>query len=141
MKKILVAVDGSEYSKRALLKAKEIATAMGSEVTIFNVISTYKDHLFVQNLELKEEIGRISMKASEDALRASKEIFADFNGVVTTSHVSGDPAEKIINMAEEGNFDLVIMGSRGSGLFTRTLLGSVSDKVVHHVNTSVMIVK
>ena len=141
MKKILVAVDGSEYSKRALLKAKEIATAMGSEVTIFNVISTYKDHLFVQNLELKEEIGRISIKASEDALRASKEIFADFKGIVTTSHVSGDAAEKIIKMAEEGNFDLVIMGSRGAGLFTRTLLGSVSDKVVHHVNTSVLIVK
>ena len=141
MKKILVAVDGSEYSKKALLKAKEIATVMGSEVAILNVVGPYKKDMYIDNIELDEAIGGIALKVSNDILKSSKEIFADFNGVVTTSHVSGDPAEKIINMAEEGNFDLVIMGSRGSGLFTRTLLGSVSNKVVHHVNTSVLIVK
>ena len=141
MKKILVAIDGSEYSKKALLKAKEIATVMGSEVAILNVVGPYKSNMYVENIELDEEIGGIALKISDDILNSAKEIFADFKGVVTTSHVSGDAAEKIIMMAEEEDFDLVIMGSRGSGLFTRTLLGSVSNKVVHHVNTSVLIVK
>ena len=141
MKKILVAVDGSKYSQKALFKAKQIATAMGSEVTILNVVNAYRDSVYVQNRELKEEIGRTTIKNSENILKASKEIFVDFEGKVTTSHISGDAAEEIIKISEAGDFDLVIMGSRGAGLFARSLLGSVSDKVVHHTKTSVMIVK
>lgn len=142
MKKILVAVDGSNYSQKALFKAKDIALAMGSEVTILNVVNYLKDSaLYMNNREVKAELTKTALKQSDDILKSAKEIFKDFPGTVLTSYRTGDAVDEIIKYAEEGKFDLVIMGSRGVGIFSRTLLGSVSDKVVHHIKTSVLIVK
>ena len=53
----------------------------------------------------------------------------------------GDIANEIITMAEEEKFDLIVMGSRGLGGFTRALLGGVSQKLVTHVDANVLIVK
>jgi nucleotide-binding universal stress UspA family protein len=53
----------------------------------------------------------------------------------------GAPAEKIITIAEHNNADLIIMGSRGLGGFASLLLGSVSDRVLHHATCPVLIVR
>ncbi len=144
MKKILVATDGSEYSKKALLKAKQMATDLGSEVTALSVVTldynvgyTYS----AQSLKLEKAKEKAKMEGVENVLKEAEEIFSDFKGEFSTVYKTGDPAGEIIKLAEEGDYDLLIMGSRGLGVFSRTLLGSVSDKVVHHVNVSVMIVK
>ena len=140
MKKILVATDGSKYSKKALIKAKQMATDMGSEVTVVSIVTFY-DNLYSRNKAIKSELGKAEMERSKKVLKEAEEIFSDFKGKFSTVYKIGDAVNEIIKLAEEGEYDLLIMGSRGMGAFSRTLLGSVSDKVIHHVKTSVMIVK
>lgn len=143
MKKILVAVDGSKFSQKALFKAKEIGEALQAEVTILTVVNTQRDNVYsyVNNRELRYEMNRSALKHGDEIIQKSKEIFSDFKGTYDTVQKTGDTVEEIVSYAEEGDYDLVILGSRGAGVFTRTLLGSVSDKVVHHIKTSVLIVK
>jgi len=140
MKKILVATDGSKYSQKALFKAKQIATDMGSEVTVVSVVTLY-DNIYSHNQAIKSELGRAEMERSKNVLKEAEEIFSDFKGKFTTIYKTGDVVDQIIKLAEEGDYDLLIMGSRGLGAFSRTLLGSVSDKVIHHVKVSVLVVK
>lgn len=87
------------------------------------------------------EIKRNATIRGEEVIKKAKEIFEGFKGTFITETRLGDPVDEIIKFAEEGGFDLIVMGSRGGGIFSRALLGSVSDKVVHHVKTSVLIVK
>ena len=140
MKKILVATDGSKYSQKALFKAKQIATDMGLEVTVVSIVTLY-DNVYSHNQAIKSELGKAEMERSKNVLKEAEEIFSDFQGKFSTIYKTGDVVDQIIKLAEEGDYDLLIMGSRGLGAFSRTLLGSVSDKVIHHVKTSVMLVK
>ncbi len=141
MKKILIAVDGSKYSEKALFKARKIAEGIGGEVTILHVINPIRDTVYINNRELGNEIKRNATIRGEEVIKKAKEIFEGFKGTFITETRFGDPVDEIIKFAEEGGFDLIVMGSRGGGIFSRALLGSVSDKVVHHVKTSVLIVK
>ena len=54
---------------------------------------------------------------------------------------TGDPANEILTVAEEGTYDLIIMGNRGLSRFSKTFLGSVSNKILNHAKTDVLIVK
>ena len=55
--------------------------------------------------------------------------------------LKGDPAEKIVNFAEEHNVDMIIVGSLGKGGFERLVIGSVSEKVVRHAKVPVLVVR
>lgn len=139
--KILVAIDGSKYSQKALEKAKKIATPLKGEVTIITVVDPDKGVSRVQQQRMKEILSEIEFNEGEEILKKAAEFFKDFAGIFNTVQKVGDPVDQIISFAENEGYDLVMMGSRGRGVFSRTLLGSVSDKVVHHVNCSVLIVK
>lgn len=139
--KILVAIDGSKYSQKALEKTKEVAEVFGSEVTILTVIEPYKEVSRVQQNRMKEVLSDIAFREGEDILKRAAEFFKDFTGTFNTIQKIGDPADQIVSLAEDEDYNLVIMGSRGRGVFARTLLGSVSDKVVHHLTKSILIVK
>lgn len=141
VKKMLIAVDGSKYSDKALFKARKIAEGTNSEVTILHVINPLRDTVYINNRELANEIKKNASMRGDQIIRKAKEIFEGFNGVVVTEIRIGDAVDEIIKFAEEGEYDLIVMGSRGGGVFSRALLGSVSDKVVHHIKTSVLIVK
>lgn len=141
MKKILVPIDGSEFSTIALIKAREIGEKMNSDITIFNVIRPIQDYKYVHNKDFYKEAEASLLSQSNELLEKERKNFEDYPGEVDSIYKRGDPAEEIVKYAEEGNYDLVIMGSRGLGAFSRTLIGSVSDKVIHHIKTSVLIVK
>lgn len=141
MKKILVTTDGSVNSEKALLEAKKLAQLMGAEVDILNVVK-----YIVNNPYAKVE--RYSMRPVEDLEKAAKgivddalKLFDDFDGKVSAKFLRGEPAEVIVKEAEEGAYDLLVIGSRGLGTFSRLMLGSVSGKVVNHVHINVLIVK
>lgn len=140
MNRILVAADGSKYSKKALFKAKQLATSLGIEVVVITVVNI-SDNVYVQNRELKTELGKTALSHAHNVLKDAEEIFEGFPYKFSTVYKNGDIVDEIVKFAEEGSFDLLIMGSRGLGAFSRTLLGSVSDKVIHHIKTSVLIVK
>ena len=137
MKKILVPIDGSEWSTRALLKARELAEAFQAEVTLLTVI----DSIRYLDMDYKFDVVRDGIDLSKQLLEQSKSMFDGYVGKVETAHTTGDVAEEIIRFAENGAFDIIVMGSRGLGIFSRTILGSVSHKVLQHAKMTIMIVK
>ncbi|MDN6161950.1 MAG: universal stress protein [Atopostipes sp.] len=140
-KKILVAVDGSDNSKRALSEAKRYAQMTEAEVTILTVLEhTFALHYSspsdsVDNGELNRE------EAGQAILKEALTFFQDFEGEVHTSLRNGYPASELLEEADDGNFDLIVMGSRGLSAFSRTFLGSVSNKVLNYSDADVLIVR
>jgi nucleotide-binding universal stress UspA family protein len=137
LQKILVAVDGSEYSKKALEFACELAEKFDGTLHIVHVPQGFAaDRVMVlggasimihAGHEQIEKAGRTLIDtASEIAERR-------LPGKVTTELRGGDPAAEIVASAKESESDCVVIGSRGLGDFGGLLLGSVSHKVNHSV--------
>jgi nucleotide-binding universal stress UspA family protein len=144
MEKILVAIDGSETGNKALLKAKAMGTAFESEITILYVMeyasslySVYMSENKINTDPLNEAYKEHAMEVLNNAL----ENFKDYNYKVCTLLKKGNPAFKILEVSEEGDFDLLIIGSRGLGPFSRAIMGSVSTKVLNNAKISVLVVK
>ncbi len=132
MRKILVPVDGSEYADKAAEKAAELAKAYGARVTLINVTQPFSMLLGFKTSEEMLEEAKETAKKSSAALKGVK---VEARGAV------GDPAEEIVKLAEEGKFDLIVMGSKGLTESKRFLVGSVTQKVVEHSPCSVLVVK
>lgn len=141
MKNILVATDGSETSNKALMEARKLAECMGSKVSIINVASDLVAHPYLMNREYGIKTNEDLMKLGKELLAESLKIFEGFTGVVDTIIKSGDAGREIIAEAERGDYDLIVMGNRGLGAFSRVMLGSVSNKVLNHVEIPVLIVR
>ncbi|ADQ15767.1 universal stress protein [Halanaerobium hydrogeniformans] len=153
MNKILVAVDGSDSSKRAAEKAAELALSLDSEVTLIHVhTETAKpptDQFNEVASYLSAETLAEIMDQKEERIRNEKEkiveeaaVFFDKKGIEINKEVLyGDPADVVCDYAEENGFDLIVLADKGQGKVKRFLLGSISDKVVRHANISVLIVK
>jgi nucleotide-binding universal stress UspA family protein len=143
MKKILVATDGSEKSKHAMEEAASLAKAFDAEITVISVSQDTQfyigdqtfgsGHMFV----LQEDIE----KAVKQILKRASEFFAEKGLEVKTVLGKGYPADVICETAEEGQFDLIVLGSRGLGSIKGFILGSVSSRVAHHCKKNVLIVK
>ncbi|WP_172370689.1 universal stress protein [Sporosarcina jiandibaonis] len=136
-KRILVAVDGSENSKRAAQHAAKLA-ALSKE--------THVEILYVQDFEKIKSDTQIARTATIDSERQKR--IAPIKGVFEQPPVShelivkqGEPGSTIVSFANRGGFDLVVIGSRGLNSFQEMVLGSVSQKVAKRVNAPVMIVK
>lgn len=141
MKKILVPVDGSTNSKLALEKAKELVKMGNGQVTVVTIIKDLAAQLYNLENKDKQEIRNVFAKQGKEILKEGIEVFKDCPGVIESLLINGDPAQEIIKLAETGDYDLIVMGSRGLNAFSRLMIGSVSNKVLNHVNISVLIVK
>lgn len=137
MKKILVPIDGSDCSKLALQKAAKLGEAFKSHITILTVI----DSIRYLDMDFKFDAIRDGIELSKQLLISAEEELKDYPGEIETIYKTGDVAEEIIDTADEGDFDLIVIGSRGLGVFSRTILGSVSHKVIQHANVTVTVVK
>ena len=137
MKKILVPVDGSKCSYKALDQAVELARLTGASLSLILVSDTGRFSSSLYEISLVEEFILQGARTLDMIMERVK----DFDGLVDKFHAVGDSADEIIKLAEEGNYDLVVMGSRGLGAFSRALLGSVSNRVINHIKVSVLIVK
>ncbi|SRR5690554_6079876 len=137
IKKILVPIDGSECSMKALERAAELGKFYEAELTLVTVIDSGR---FI-SVDFKQDMINSSIEAGQELLKQSAEKVGDYPFGVKSTYRMGDIANEIITMAEENDFDLIVMGSRGLGVFTRALLGGVSHKVVCHAPTSVHVVK
>lgn len=138
--KVLVAIDGSKNSERAVIEAKKYGQCVGAEITLLTII----DHLSGWRygyLQLSKKDSDALEKAAQTLLDETLKEFDDFEGEVMTKIRKGNPADEILKEAEEGSYDLIVMGSKGLGAFSRTILGSVSNKVLNHTKTNVVIIK
>ncbi len=145
MKKILVPIDGSEHSLNALKYARDMAEKFGSEIILVNIQKPF----FYESLE-PEPVG--SEDGSETLQEVAKKIinqglkFLEGSPVSVKAElrpdiVTGEPAEQILFLLNNEDFDMVIMGSHGLSGIRRFLMGSVSTKVLQHSPKPVMIVK
>lgn len=127
--KILVAIDGSKHAQRALNHAWQLGQKYKSKITLLNVAQT----MFPK---IREET------AKSMGERVVSEAESQVKGVSADKKVElGHPAKTIIDFAKKGNYDLIVLGSRGLNPVKRFVLGSVSDKVARHAQCSVLIVR
>jgi len=146
VKNILIPIDGSVYSDKAVAKGKEIAEAFESDVVLLNIMPPFTANATygyaVVPLDMIKEEYEISRKNSEAILAVAKNSLADMGSKVSTVSLHGDTADAIIDYIKSNNFDLVVMGSHGLGaVLNRLLTGSVTTKVLHHIQIPILIVK
>ena len=138
MKKILAPIDGSQNSLEALKSARDMAEKFGSQLIIINV---QKPASFDTSEPVDEDIPAMEA-ASQKVLDKGLEVVKGISLEVRAEKVCcGDPAEQIIQFADDEDVDLIVMGSHGLSGVRKFLLGSVSDKVVQHASKPVYIVK
>jgi nucleotide-binding universal stress UspA family protein len=142
--RIVVGTDGSETAAEAVRQAIELARLSGSKLEL---VSAYEP---IPQQRLKEEASEVpgdvaySVGPRED-VNATLETAAGparNEGVEATTHArEGDPADAILDVAEETKADLIVVGNKGMTGAKRFLLGSVPNKVSHHAPCSVVIVR
>ena len=141
LSEILVPVDGSENSFRALEQAIFLATKIQeAKITVLYIIE-HPPTVYIYSPKIMEKLRADYEKESAKILERCKEM-ANKSGInIHTVLSEGDPASKIIGYSEREKFDIIIIGSRGMGRFKEVIVGSVSNKVLHHAKCSVMLVR
>lgn len=137
MKKILVAVDGSETSVHAARKALELGEALKAEVTLATVVVP----TFVP-----PEVAFDATRFIEESVRMGEltlDQVARQLGVPQISRVTlqGSIGESVADYADQGHFDLIVVGSKGRGAVARVLIGSTTDRLVHISRKPVLVVR
>ena len=137
-KLILVPTDGSEFAKKAQKHALFLANVSGAEIIAVSVT----ENNFVNGLPLDDEIYQLNQVLNERSEENLKEFDKLNENDVKITHVirEGSPAKVILEVANEENVDLIVMGSSGKSGFDRFIMGSVADKVVNSAKCAVLVV-
>jgi nucleotide-binding universal stress UspA family protein len=140
MEKILVPVDGSEQSHKAVAFAADLAKHYSATLYLLHV---FKLTIIPEGFGEYVVSDRAQLRALGDKIIAAAEGEARGHGIerITATVVEGDPAERIIDYAKEHEVDIIVIGSRGLGTFKGLLLGSVSNKVSHRADRTCVIVR
>lgn len=137
--KILVPLDGSDHSLRALKISIQISKEFNGEITLIHVYSEVWPYgMFATSIEQCIEAAR---KAGADILADGKKKARTERVEVETLLKEGHPVEEILKTAKKGDFDLIVMGARGISRIRGILIGSVSDGVTRHAPCPVFVVK
>ena len=139
---ILVGIDGSDHSERALEWAMKEAGLRHQPLTVLAVHQVVRSLLgtpqvYAGDRELVEPVQARAQEATDKVLAA---LSGPHPESITVRAVSGIPAEAIMQVAADVNADMIVLGSRGAGGFARLALGSVSSAVVHHATLPVVII-
>ena len=140
-KKILVPTDASEYSRRALTLALEMARAVQAEVVLLHVSYTpqaYWGYTISYGITVTQE--QLDQNG-ELALEATLSEMDTEHVVINKKVESGHPVTIILEEIKKENIDLVIMGSHGYGAIAGSVLGSVSQRVLQRASCPVLIIK
>jgi nucleotide-binding universal stress UspA family protein len=147
--KIVLAIDGSDFSKVAVDTLNKMTLSPSTEICIIHVyefpialgpelmatggsLNNYYEE-FINGAQ------KLGNKIVSDATKALKSKNSSIN--ITQNVVSGLPKKEILEKAESFDADLIVVGSQGQGAFSRLILGSVSQYLATHAKCSVMIVK
>ncbi len=134
--KILMAYDGSEPSGRALERAGQEALQHGGDLSVISVVPLQPSGPRSAGPVMSGDVEEHGRELKEAAARL-KEMGVD----ATTIEAVGHPAESIVDEAERGGFDLIVVGSRGHHGVSRFLIGSTSSRVVAHAQCDVLVVR
>ena len=146
MMKIMVCTDGSELSMKGARRAGQLSKLMeGVEIEVVyvhqtlhipaSVGSSYASVPIPHNIEFQ-------MKAhGQSILKRTANLLKEFGANFTTHILVGHPASTLVDYADKGSFELVIIGSKGRTALQRVFMGSVSSVVVQQVHCDVLVVK
>lgn len=138
----IVAVDGSEWSERAALRAVNLAAEVDAEVKLVTVIpwSGFSpmsiEELSTRPVAKKEEENHAHNKILNPLVEAHKD-----KGVEITTHFDwGNPAEVISKLAKDTHANMVFVGRRGRSSFADLILGSVANSLAHRLGVPIVLV-
>ena len=137
-KRILVPIDGSNLVERTITYACEVAKNTGSKVTLIHVVTfPHKVEPWVPTDPRPfEEAG---LKIIERAEQIAKNLGVDWQ--TRLERTFGNAAQVILRAAEEGKFDLIVIGAKGHNLLANLMVGSICDTVVHNAPCPVLVVR
>jgi nucleotide-binding universal stress UspA family protein len=136
--KVLVATDGSEHSMKAVQRGLELVEKQGAQVTLMSVAYFGTDYLAEMPPNIREKLE----DDARAALKKAKALFDAKNLPVETVLMTGlVPANLIIQKAQDGKFDRIVMGSTGQNALERIIMGSTAAKVVAHAPCEVTVVR
>lgn len=134
---ILVGYDGSAQAEKAAAVALSIAEAMDSHVLLFAVARPPEPATSVELHAVLDDAKEHYQQGFNQIVAKAKE-----KGIsIETEIAVGHPAEQIIHRAETGKIDLVVLGRRGTSLFEKWILGSVSERVLRYAHCPVMVIR
>ena len=142
--KILVPVDGSNTSWKALETAESLAQKYGGKLTVITVMIPYGvGNLLQMSLDqtLIDQNNAVMKKAGYATLDMAKEKLQGYQGDVEYLEEIGNPAERILEVCTSKGCDTIVIGSRGLSGVEEFLLGSVSSKVSQYAKVPVGVVK
>ena len=135
---IVVGIDGSGHSRRALTWALKEAATHQVPVTAVTVHSPVVGYLGTINYP-EDQV--LTQQARETALKEVEEAIDQLGQPapqVNILAVTGSPAQELLTAARDA--DLLVVGSRGAGGFARLVMGSISSQVAHHAKCPVVII-
>lgn len=134
IRKILVPLDGSKYSKKALELAIGISKNQGISITGFHTIMLP----VMSDRKIKERYQRLANKIIIEAAKIAKKDGVPFYWKL---QLDGYAGKEIVKFAQEGRFDLIVMGSRGPNPVAEMFLGSVANYVLNKSKIPVLLAK
>jgi nucleotide-binding universal stress UspA family protein len=145
--RILLATDGSEYSREAAAQCGELVSNLEAVsvkiITIADYVVDFDSEAFISENEFILLVQTETEKKAHEILDEAEKIvrYKNEHLQIEKEMFIGSAKELIVKDAEDWKADLIIVGSHGYGFWTRTLVGSVSDAVVHHAPCSVLVVR
>jgi nucleotide-binding universal stress UspA family protein len=138
---IIVGIDGSSHSRRALDWAINEAVIRRAPLTVLTVQQVMRSFwagpmIHPEDAELAEHARKIAKDETDDAVSKFAEDARPSE--VTVLAVPGLPAEAILDVARDA--DMIVVGSRGAGGFKKLLMGSVASQVTHHAHVPVVVI-
>ena len=143
-KSIVVGTDGSETATEAVRQAVDLAKQISAKLELVSAYEPVSDQrLREERTEVPDDVQwMVNPREDVDAtLRDAAELAKQNDVQVEIYARQGDPADAILDVAEEQNADLIIVGNKGMTGAKRFLLGSVPNKVSHHAPCSVLIIR
>ena len=136
-KKILAAVDGSESSRNALRQAFRLAVEEKCWITVTSVIPPYTGDLDLTGVK---DVRASLAKPCTDALEDAKRLAEEDRALIKTVCEEGETYERIVDLADAENADIIVMGRRGLRKVERAMVGSVTARVIGHTQRDVLVV-
>ena len=142
---ILIASDGSECALRAVRAGAEIAKRFEAEVTLLSVFDPPVGQMALVDPDTvaldPAMIARYADEVQSAVEKSATQVLEEVGVRYTARRETGHPVDQIVGVAARSRVDLIVLGSRGLGGLESFLLGSVSDRVLHHAHCPVLIVK
>jgi nucleotide-binding universal stress UspA family protein len=145
--KILLAVDGSDYSNAAIDTVAQRPWPRNAEIKVITAVempTAIGMEPWATSPDYFEQLEMAIRKAAKEVIDGALEKLKanpDKTLKLSTEIIQGPPRQVIVEEADRWNADLIVMGSRGLGAWNRLLLGSVSSGVIHHAKCSVEVVR